>query len=201
MSMKKSMKVLVAMLALAALSTPAFALEHEVSGKFASFYAVSNFTATGKLEKSAPTANWFDQRVRLFYNAKADNNVKLVSKFELDYSFWGNSSFNTKRNQGGAIGADTVNIETKNLYLDWTLPTCNLNAKVGMQGYDDAFSGIIFGDDMAGVLLTHSYSNASTSLGFFPKLNHRIALRRNRYSMWNSFRTTNAPTTNTSPKI
>jgi hypothetical protein len=165
--MKKSMKVLVAMLALAALATPAFALEHEVSGKFTSFYAVSNFTATGALEKSAPTANWFDQRVRFFYNAKADNNVKLVSKFELDYSFYGNSSFSVGRNQGAGIGADSVQIETKNLYLDWTLPTCNLNAKVGMQSYDDAFSGIIFGTDMAGILLSHNYSKANASLGFF----------------------------------
>lgn len=167
MSMKKSMKVLVAMLALAALATPAFALEHEVSGRFASFFAVSNFTATGALEKSAPTANWFDQRLRLAYSAKADENVKLVSKFELDYSFFGNSSFSVGRNQGGAIGADSVQIETKNLYLDWTIPSCNLNAKVGMQGYDDAFSGIIFSTDMAGVLLSHSYSNASASVGFF----------------------------------
>jgi hypothetical protein len=167
--MKKSMKLLVAMLALAALSTPAFALEHEVYGRFASFYAVTNFTAGGldQLKNSAPTANWFDQRLRLGYNAKADENVKLVTKFELDYSFWGNSSFSVGRNQGGAIGADSVQIETKNVYLDWTMPSCNLNAKVGMQSYDDAFSGIIFSTDMAGILLSHSYTNASSSVGFF----------------------------------
>ncbi|MDZ4185902.1 MAG: hypothetical protein U1D97_13115 [Desulfuromonadales bacterium] len=167
MSMKKSMKFLVAALALAALSTPAFALEHEVSGRFASFFAVTNYSADGNLQKSAPTANWFDQRLRLGYNAKADENVKLVTKFELDYSFWGNSSYTNGRGQGGAIGADSVNIETKNLYLDWTIPAQNLNAKIGMQGYGDAFSNIIFGSDMAGILLSHSYTNANTSVGFF----------------------------------
>jgi len=165
MSMKKSMKLLVAMLALAALSTPAFALEHEVSGRFASFFAVSNFTADGQLKESAPTANWFDQRLRLGYNAKANENVKLVTKFELDYSFFGNSSFSVGRNQGGAIGADSVQIETKNIYLDWTASNCN--AKIGMQSYDDAFSGIIFSTDMAGVLLSHNYGNATASAGFF----------------------------------
>ena len=167
MSMKKSMKFLVAALALAALSTPAFALEHEVSGRFASFFAVTNYSATGALADSAPTANWFDQRLRLGYNAKANENVKLVTLFELDYSFWGNSSYANGRGQGGAIGADSVNIETKNLYLDWTLPCNNMNAKIGMQGYGDVFSNIIFGSDMAGVLLSHSYTNATASVGFF----------------------------------
>jgi hypothetical protein len=165
--MKKSVKLLVAMLALSALSTPAFALEHELYGRFASFFAVTNFTADGQLKESAPTANWFDQRLRLGYNAKADENVKLVTKFELDYSFWGNSSFSVGRNQGGAIGADSVQIETKNIYLDWTIPCCNLNAKVGMQSYDDAFSGIIYSTDMAGILLSHSYTNATSSIGYF----------------------------------
>jgi hypothetical protein len=117
------------------------------------------------LKNSAPTANWFDQRVRFAYSAKANENVKLVSKFELDYSFWGNSSFSVGRNQGGAIGADSVQIETKNLYLDWTANNCN--AKIGMQGYDDAFSGIIFSTDMAGILLSHNYGNATASAGFF----------------------------------
>lgn len=167
MSMKKSMKVLVAMLALAALSTPAFAIEHEVSGRFASFFAVTNYSADGNLQKSAPTANWFDQRLRLGYNAKADANVKVVTKFELDYSFWGNSSYVNGRGQGGAIGADSVNLETKNIYLDWTIPSEKLNVKIGMQGKDDVFSGIIFGSDMAGINLTHSYSNAEASVGFF----------------------------------
>ena len=171
MSMKKSMKFLVAALALAALSTPAFALEHEVSGRFASFFAVSNYSTpddfNGRLGKDASTTNWFDQRLRLGYTAKANENVKLVTKFELDYYYWGNSSYTTGRNSGGGIGADSVNLETKNIYFDWTVPTRNLNLKVGMQGYGDPFSGIIFSSDMAGLLLTHSYTNAEAAIGFF----------------------------------
>lgn len=169
MSMKKSMKFLVAALALAALSTPAFALEHEVSGRFASFFAVSNYSTpndfNGRLDKDASTTNWFDQRLRLGYIAKANENVKLVTKFELDYAFWGNSALTNGRGQGGGIGADAVNLETKNIYLDWTASNCN--TKIGMQSYDDAFSGIIFSTDMAGILLTHKYSNATASAGFF----------------------------------
>lgn len=169
MSMKKSMKFLVAALALAALSTPAFAIEHEVSGRFASFFAVSNYSTpndfNGRLDKDASTTNWFDQRLRLGYIAKANENVKLVTKFELDYAFWGNSALTNGRGQGGGIGADAVNLETKNIYLDWTASNCN--AKIGMQSYDDAFSGIIFSTDMAGILLSHKYSNATASVGFF----------------------------------
>jgi hypothetical protein len=89
--------------------------------------------------------------------------------FELDYWAWGNNSYDGPggRGNGGAIGADTVNIETKNLYLDWSIPSAKLNAKIGMQGYDDSFKGVFAGADMAGILLTHSYTNATASAGFF----------------------------------
>lgn len=158
---------LAALLLAAAATAPAAALEHQVSGRFASFFALSNYSDSGVLAKDAPSANWFDQRLRLTYQAKADENTKLVSKFELDYAFWGNSSYVSGRGQGGAVGADTVNLETKNLYLDWTAPALKLNTKLGMQGYDDGFSGILFSTDMAGILLTHNYTNASVALGFF----------------------------------
>ena len=36
-----------------------------------------------------------------------------------------------------------------------------------MQGFDDAFKGVFVGADMAGLLVTHSYSNASASVGAF----------------------------------
>ena len=71
-----------------------------------------------KAPKNTYSANFIEQRARLQYIAKANADLKLVTQFELDYTYWGNSSYTTGRNQGGAIGADTVNIETKNIYLD-----------------------------------------------------------------------------------
>ena len=174
----KSSKVLGALVTLglaAAVATPAMALEHQFSGAFTSFYDLSNYTAAGNdgsasnnmgLLKSAPTENYFVQRVRLGYTAKASEDVKLVTKFELDYNYIGNSSYVAGRGSGGALGADSINLETKNLYLDLNV-TKSLNAKIGMQGYNDAFKGVIFDADMAGILLSHEYANAGVTAGLF----------------------------------
>ena len=173
----KSSKVMAALvtLGLAAAATPAMALENQFTGAFTSFYDISNYSAAGNdgstsnligLAKNAKTENYFVQRVRLGYTAKASDDVKLVTKFELDYTYWGNSSYTVGRNSGGALGADSVNLETKNLYLDMNLCK-NLNAKIGMMGYNDSFKGIIFDADMAGVLLAHDYDKAAVTAGFF----------------------------------
>ncbi len=171
------MAALVTMGLAAAVATPAMALENQFSGSFTSFYDVSNYSAAGNyganananaagLEKNAKTENYFVQRVRLGYTAKASEEVKLVTKFELDYNYWGNNSYTNQRGGGGALGADSVNLETKNLYLDLNLPG-HVNAKIGMQGYNDSFKGIIFDADMAGILLSHEYSKASVAAGYF----------------------------------
>lgn len=174
----KSSKVMAALITLGlatAAATPAMALENQFSGAFTSFYDISNYSAAGNdgfssnatgLMEDARTENYFVQRVRLGYTAKASEAVKLVTKFELDYNYWGNSSYTVARGSGGALGADSVNLETKNLYLDLNLPM-NVNAKIGMQGYTDSFKGIIFDADMAGILLSHDYDHASTSIGYF----------------------------------
>jgi len=201
---KKFLAVVAAGALTVATAVPALALENEFHGSFTSFYDLSNFTAAGNdgfeqfkkdgvpasglgtqnatgLQKNAPTENYFVQRVRLFYDAKASDNVKLVTKFELDYSFYGNSSFAVGRNSGGGIGADSVQIETKNLYLELNYPA--VNAKIGMQGYNDSFKGILFDDDMAGILLSHNYSNASVAAGFFRFLDNGSVIGKNDYDM------------------
>jgi hypothetical protein len=173
-SNKKFLAVAVAGALTVAAAVPALALENEFHGTFTSYYDLSNLSAAGNdgsgsnadgLKKAAPTENYFVQRVRLGYNAKASDNVKLVTNFEFDYKFLGNSSYTVGRNTGGGLGADSVNMETKSLYLELSYPV--VNAKIGMQPYNDSFKGIVFDADMAGVLLSHEYSNASVAAGFF----------------------------------
>lgn len=174
---KKFLAVAAAGVLTVATAVPALALENEIYGAFTSFYDLSNYSAIGNnayeenpnnafgLDGGQPTQSYFVQRVRLGYNAKASDNVKLLTRFELDYNFWGNSSYVSARGGGGAIGADSVNIETKSLYLDLNYPM--LNTKIGMMGNTDAFKGILFDTDMAGIKFAHNYTNASVAAGFY----------------------------------
>ncbi len=164
----KKLVVAVAAALTAASAVPALALENQFTGAFTTFFEVSNYNNVGTISDNAGTANFFVERVRLGYTAKADDHVKLVTKFEFDYNNWGNSSYNsndTTRGGGGALGADQVNMETKHLYLDLAYPM--INAKIGMMPNTDSFKGLVFDGDMAGVLLSHDYANAGVSLGYF----------------------------------
>lgn len=188
--MKKS-RTLAAVLALgiAASATSALAFENEFHGMFSTRWINSNFNGTPLTQSSASnyyggdgkydpvgltkkqySANIFEQRARLQYIAKANANLKLVTHFEMDYSYWGNSSYGQApapgRNGGGAIGADTVNFETKSIYLDAN-PFKSVNMKLGMMPNNDAFKGVLFDADMAGLLLSSSYGKFSPSIGVF----------------------------------
>lgn len=164
----------------AAATTPALALENEFHGLFSARYINSNFNRTATTDygpgdgtydptgttKKQYSANFVEQRARLQYIAKANADLKLVTQFELDYAYWGNSSYTVARNGGAALGADTVNIETKSIYLDAN-PFKNINMKLGMMPNNDAFKGILFDADMAGVLLSSSYGKFTPSIGYF----------------------------------
>jgi len=187
---KKLLAVAAAGALTVATAVPAMALENEFHGAFTSYYDLSNFSAAGNdgsasnaagLQKNAPTENYFVQRVRLGYTAKVSEQVKLNTKFELDYTFWGNSSYATGRNKGGALGADSVQIETKNLYLEMNYPA--VNAQIGMMPYNDSFKGVLFDADMAGILFSHDYSNASVAAGFFRFGDNGATLGKNAYDM------------------
>jgi len=176
MKLRSTAAVLAAAGALTAFgATSALAFEHQFSGAFTVYSDNSNFNGSRAgqyyyvpqlFEKNAPTANYIESRARLGYTAKANDDIKFVSLFELDYNYWGNSSYTEARGGGGALGSDTVNVETKHLYLDANVSK-NTNVKLGMQGFDDAFKGVFVGADMAGILVSHSYSNASASVGAF----------------------------------
>jgi hypothetical protein len=176
MKLRSRTAVLVAASALtAAGATSALAFEHQFSGAFTVYSDNSNFNGSRAgqdyyvpqlFEENAPDANYIESRARLGYTAKANDDLKFVSMFELDYNYWGNSSYTTARGGGGALGSDTINVETKNLYLDANVAK-NTNVKLGMMGFDDAFKGVFVGADMAGLLVSHSYSNASASVGAF----------------------------------
>jgi hypothetical protein len=82
-----------------------------------------------------------DTRARLYYTAKLNDNLKLVTKFEMD-AVWGDSGW-------GDLGADGVSIEIKNVYAEWTMGSWMF--RVGIQPWVLA-RGFAIDNDAAGIL-------------------------------------------------
>ena len=191
-------KTIVAVAAVGALTiataVPAMALENEFHGLFRLRGIVSNFDDSGSGSASIGNAGagsknggntpnsttYFEQRARLMYIAKANDDLKLVTHFEFD-SRWGDTSYNQNatnggtagtagsatRNGGGGVGADQTNLETKNIYLEFKIPTTPVVVKAGVQGFTDNYKGIIFNNDAAGVLATAKQGWGSVQAAYF----------------------------------
>ncbi len=130
---QRTLKLTVAAVtALGCIGSSAFAMEHEFNGMLRIKEDFTNYDQAGgndasgirKLYRTNPSHSFFytEQRARLKYTGTFSENVKLVTQFEID-SRWGDSSQFVARNQGGAMEADSINLETKNVYMEFTVPT------------------------------------------------------------------------------
>jgi hypothetical protein len=170
MSLKKTVAILAAAGALAAISVPAMAFENEFHGLYNFNFTGSNFQDGGSGDFSPAgknskvrMANFFDQRARLQYIAKASDDLKLVTHFELD-SRWGTGRTNTP-NSGGTLDTDTITLETKHVYLDFNLGS-NFNTKIGLQAYKDSIKGLFIDADLPAVVTTTKMGAYTLGVGF-----------------------------------
>lgn len=181
--MKKKLVVLSAAAMVAAAAVPALAFENEFHGMYRLRGMVTNFEAAGLsgiqtnvapavpkssalLAEDNRTFTLFEQRARLQYIAKASDDLKLVTHFEID-STWGDAAYSNGRGTGAGLAADTVNLETKNVYLDFNLPSTKVNMKVGVQGFMDAYKGIFLYDDVAGAVASSKFDALTATAAFF----------------------------------
>ena len=129
--MKRLLFCLVALIAVFALVMPTYAAEMKVSGIWnAKAYARDNYDGDDDTDDSV---QYVTQRFRSYWNFTASENLKLVYKNEIDFE-WGDASFANARNDGGGLGGDTVNLETKNVYLEFMVPDTPVRATMGLQG-------------------------------------------------------------------
>jgi hypothetical protein len=138
---------LVALIAVFALVMPTYAAEMKVNGIFnAKAYARDNYDGDDDVDDAS---QYVTQRMRMYFNFIASENLKLVYKNEIDME-WGDSAGNAaSRNSGGGIGGDAVNLETKNVYLEFMVPDTPLKATMGLQGIT-LHKGWFISDDAAG---------------------------------------------------
>jgi hypothetical protein len=178
MSFNKKILAFVAAGALTATTAvPAMALENEFHGMFKmmGYYTnVFNGATATYLKKDAGVGNFFEQRARIQYIAKANDNLKLVTHFELDSRFGGlNTTQNTgykgtvNGNDGGNLDADQLTLETKSVYLDFNCPITGVNVKGGIQPWADSYQSIFLLADMTGVYLTKKFDPLTVAGGWF----------------------------------
>jgi len=68
---------------------------------------------------------------------------------------------------GGGVGADGINVETKNLFLEFHLPAWpSLRFRGGIFGYGDRFDFNILADDFAGIQLLYEKGDVSAHFAY-----------------------------------
>jgi len=104
-------------------------------------------------DEEGDSRQFIDQRLRLMATYSLNDNVAIVYFAEID-TVWGTA--------GGSLGADNVNVETKNAYLD--LKSGDTKAKLGIQAVSDVYQGVLFADDFAAATVNHKMGNATFNL-------------------------------------
>ncbi len=152
--MKKKLLVALSSTLAIAMALPAFAKDHSING----FYRVRFMQYGQKLAKDMEPNTLVDQRARFKWTMGLNEYVSVTYYGEVDMQY-GDAAYGgarggapgSTRNQGGAIGGDTVNLETKNLYVNVKVPDTPVSARVGLQGFGDNWDLVFVGADMAGV--------------------------------------------------
>jgi hypothetical protein len=173
--MRKGLIVLLAAVVAVAFALPAMAdlipTNLKVSGFYRSKGWLSNFHDGGggpslRVSDEEQTNAYVEQRARVKF-AFGNENVQAVWQFESDM-LWGDSSGASGRNQGGALGADSIQLETKNVYVWFKVPDTSVDVTVGLQAFADAYAGVLFSGgatDAAGMAVN----------GKFEPVTYRIA--------------------------
>ena len=159
--MKRLLFCLVALIAVFALVMPASAAEMKVNGIFnAKAYARDNYDGDDDNDDSV---QYVTQRMRMYFDFVASENLKLVYKNEIDME-WGDKTPSASnpggRNDGGGVGGDTVNLETKNVYLEFMVPDTPVKASIGLQGVT-LHKGWFISDDVAGARFDMNFDPVS----------------------------------------
>jgi len=174
---QKQMLTIAAAGALTAVTAlPAMAFENEFHGTYTFNTLFSNMGIAGDFNPGTassadPTKNWgehrkmnnyFEQRTRIQYIAKASDDLKLVTHFEINNRFG-----NAKDVNGGGADLDTdgTNIVTKHAYLDFNIGK-SFNVKTGLQPYKDSLKGIFIDADVPMVLTTTKLGAYTLGIGF-----------------------------------
>lgn len=167
--MKKHLMMLVALLVALCVAMPVFAaVEFKYGGQFRTrLITQDNQDGTDDFDDNK---NFIDQRLRLYFYFVASENLRVVTKFEIGDTVWGDGSSRNGPSTGGGVGADATNIETKNAYIEFNIPETPLTASVGIQGIALLDSWII-DDDFSAAVVKANFDPIKVQVGYIAAQN------------------------------
>jgi len=157
----KTVKILIALALAMVVASPAMAA-FKLNGYYRLQATSENFeTAAGSQQN---TASFIDNRLRFKMTNQLNDYVSVVYYMEVDTP-WGESS-KGGIGGGGKRGADGVNVETKNAFVDFKIPDTSLKLRTGLQGggIGGNFASLVEDDDMAAAKLTGKLGMANFTL-------------------------------------
>ena len=117
-----------------------------------------------------------EQKARLNYTGKVDDDLKIIAQFDISYLFGqgqymeGYQNANLKQvgyADGGGLGGGEVNLRTKALYVDYRVEEAPVRFKMGLQPFTDAYKGTILSNVAAGILSSYETDKFELQAGWF----------------------------------
>ena len=135
------------------------------SGEFTLVVPAPTQAAALFVNTKAGQGSYLETRARIRFEAKEEK-VGAVFFFEID-GRWGDSQYVSGRRNGGfGLEADTINLETKNVYV-WFKPVSNMTFNVGLLNYTDYYAGVLFGGaDIAGIVGEAKFEPVDLRFGY-----------------------------------
>lgn len=167
--MKKILVSMVVLLAVFAIVLPASAFEVKYGGLFR-VRPQFNDNLTGANPPGNPIGSnyndnqqYIDQRLRIFMQFIASENLRLVTGFEMD-TLWG--GFGNKLRYEHR---DAINVELKHAYVDFMIPCTPVRSKIGLQPL--AFmQGWIIDEDFTAADFSAKFDPITVSAGYVQEM-------------------------------
>ena len=146
-------------------TSPSQAIEFKAQGEWIVGFGVGDGDLLRKTRAPGGSKNFTNaddqfgasQRLRLQLDAVASENLSGTVFFEIGDQTWG------KAEEGGALGADGNNvIKLKNAYIDWTVPSTDLQFRMGIQAFampNVAGGSAIMDGDAAGITASYKFND------------------------------------------
>ncbi len=165
---KACMVTLLAAGMLMGIQTGAKAIDFKAQGEWLVGFGVADSNLvdkSGGKKKDADDIFGAAQRIRLQVDAVASEALSGTVFFEIGTQYWGDAEF------GGALGADGTNqIKVKNAYIDWTVPSTDLQFRMGLQALampNAAGGSAILDGDVAAVVANYKFNDNVSLTGLW----------------------------------